>query len=326
MVSPARYKMGTVTRLTGLSAGLLRIWERRYDLVRPHRTEGGHRMYTQEDLRLLMYVKSELDGGASIGEVARMGREALLDASAPNDPPAVHLPADLPVAPRVRSSIERWREELADAAQALDVASLEHTLDEAFAALNPDVVIYQVIHQASHEIGDRWERGEMSVAGEHLASGVFARRLLRLMAASRGIKPGSPKAVAACFPDERHELGALVQAWELSRSGYDVAWLGAALPLEALELALRAVKPTAVFLSTSIRSTYDAAREDLAALIERTPKGACWMVGGHGVPASDRLLQDLDVGLAPELVAGEKPKVPSYDGANCQDVQRRAPA
>ena len=306
--------MGTVTRLTGLSAGLLRIWERRYDLVVPHRTEGGHRMYTQDDLQLLLHIKAQLDAGASIGELAQQGRQALLEGATPSAPSHGHVPSELNVPPRVQSSIERLRAALADAAETMDVAAIERALDEAFASLNTDVVIYQVLHQATHEIGRRWAERRVCVAGEHLATAVFNRRLLLLNAHARGIKPDSPKALVACLPDELHAMGALVQAWELGRTGYDVTWLGAALPLEALENAVTAVKPLAVYLSVTMPDLYQAAREPLAALVAKNHRHICWLVGGHGVPASDPLLQRLGVGLAPELIEGENPVVSYGDG------------
>jgi DNA-binding transcriptional MerR regulator/methylmalonyl-CoA mutase cobalamin-binding subunit len=313
----ARYKMGTVTRLTGLSAGLLRIWERRYDLVRPHRTDGGHRMYTEDDLRLLLWIKEQLDAGSSIGELAQQGREALIDASHAATEAEEPLPI-LPVSEQVRSSIERWREAIVQAATTLDAVALERALDEAFSTLNPDVVIYQVIHQATHEIGRRWERGELCVAGEHMASNVISRRLQQLLAGARGIRPSSPKALVACFPEEQHALGALVQAWELSRSGYDVTWLGAALPTEALAMSLHTTAPKAVFLSVSLPETFTAWREAVAAIAAEHRHGICWAVGGHGCPAEDTLLEGAGVGLFPELEEGDNPGREA-----CRDAARR---
>ncbi len=307
MPTRARYKMGTVTRLTGHSAGLLRIWERRYDLVKPHRTAGGHRMYTQQDLDLLLYIKQRLEEGASIGELAQLGRQALIEAM--NERPRAEPAAAAPLPPRVNSAIERWRAALVDAAERMDVDALEAELDEAFAALNADVVIYHVLHQVTHEIGRRWADRRLCVAGEHLATAVFYRRMLALLAQARGIRPDSPGALVACLPDELHALGALVQAWELSRSGYKVTWLGAALPLEALDKALQTTRPEAVYLSATMPEQYQASREPLAALIAQHREGVCWLVGGHGVPADDPLLQELGVGLAPELIEGENPEV-----------------
>ena len=57
------FKMRTVTRRTGFSPALLRAWERRHGLLEPRRTEGGHRLYTEADLQVLLGVKSLLDEG-----------------------------------------------------------------------------------------------------------------------------------------------------------------------------------------------------------------------------------------------------------------------
>ncbi len=72
------HKIRTVSERTGFPPGLLRAWERRYGLLEPARLEGGHRLYSDEDLRVLLRVRELLDQGRSIGELAAMGREALL--------------------------------------------------------------------------------------------------------------------------------------------------------------------------------------------------------------------------------------------------------
>ena len=71
------YKMSTVSEITGFSPTLLRAWERRYEFLKPSRLPGGHRVYSEEDLRLLKRVKDLLESGRSIGEVASMGRDAI---------------------------------------------------------------------------------------------------------------------------------------------------------------------------------------------------------------------------------------------------------
>lgn len=73
-----RYKMGTISELTGFKPELLRAWERRYKLLEPVRTEGGHRLYTDDDLLVLRHVRQAVDAGRSIGELAGGGRASLL--------------------------------------------------------------------------------------------------------------------------------------------------------------------------------------------------------------------------------------------------------
>ncbi|MSP61789.1 MAG: MerR family transcriptional regulator [Myxococcales bacterium] len=85
-VSRNVYKMGTVGRLTGLSPALLRAWERRYSFLTPQRGPGRQRLYTDEDLAVLRRVRQLTDEGRSIGEVAALGRRALLAAARPPAP------------------------------------------------------------------------------------------------------------------------------------------------------------------------------------------------------------------------------------------------
>ena len=78
------YKSGTVSRLTGFSPTLLRVWERRYGFLEPKRLPGGHRLYTDSDLKVLERVKLMLDQGHSVGQAAVMGRSSLLYTEDPN--------------------------------------------------------------------------------------------------------------------------------------------------------------------------------------------------------------------------------------------------
>jgi len=80
-VTEQRYKSRALTQLTGVSAELLRAWERRFGLLDPERTEGGHRLYTEDDLAVLGYIRSQLDAGRAIGGLAAEGRAALLAAA-----------------------------------------------------------------------------------------------------------------------------------------------------------------------------------------------------------------------------------------------------
>ena len=67
------YPLRTVARLTGLSPHVLRAWERRYEVVVPLRTEGGTRRYRSADLERLRLVKSAVDAGHRVGQIAQLG-------------------------------------------------------------------------------------------------------------------------------------------------------------------------------------------------------------------------------------------------------------
>jgi len=73
----SNYRIGAVARLTGIPPDTLRVWERRYDLVRPERSEGGGRLYSQEDVTRLTLIKQLVDSGHAIGTIAELTLEQL---------------------------------------------------------------------------------------------------------------------------------------------------------------------------------------------------------------------------------------------------------
>jgi DNA-binding transcriptional MerR regulator len=71
------YRLGAVSRLTGIPPDTLRVWERRYDLVTPMRSEAGGRLYSQEDVTRLGVIKRLVDSGHAIGTIAELSMEQL---------------------------------------------------------------------------------------------------------------------------------------------------------------------------------------------------------------------------------------------------------
>ena len=72
-----KYKIGAVSRITGIGSETLRAWERRYKAVTPKRTDSGDRQYSREDVAKLLMLKSLIDCGISIGSVASLNEAEL---------------------------------------------------------------------------------------------------------------------------------------------------------------------------------------------------------------------------------------------------------
>lgn len=285
---PEVYKLSTVVKLTGFSPALLRAWERRYGLVRPGRGPGGQRLYTTEDLRVLFGVRELLAQGRSIGEAAAMGRHELLRLGSQAGRPEV-LPASA-------DELERARQAMVEAALAVDAEGLRRLLDELFAKLSPERAVLDVLAPVAWRIGELWAQGRCSVASEHLVTEMFSLRLRALAEASQ--TTGAP-ALAACFPEERHELGLLIAAWWAARRGRRVVHLGPALPFEDLEKACAAVRPEVVLLSVTVPELFRKYRGALAGLVRRGREARHWIVGGQAVPEQDDELSTAGVILWP---------------------------
>jgi DNA-binding transcriptional MerR regulator len=78
-----KHPMAFVSRKTGLSAHVLRAWEKRYGAVSPMRTQGNHRMYSDEDVERLLLLKKVIATGRSIGQVAHLSKQELMKLAEP---------------------------------------------------------------------------------------------------------------------------------------------------------------------------------------------------------------------------------------------------
>ena len=201
-------RIGEFARRVGVTPELLRAWERRYGLLEPIRTEGGFRLYTDEDAERVERMKLALDEGLSAAEAAR---RALAE-----------------VRP-TEGLLENARQRLVTAAHEYDEAAVHAVLDEALAGFALETVLGELILPALRDIGDEWERGELEIGQEHFASQVVRGRLLGL--ARLWGRGGGPLAILACAPGETHDIGLIAFGLMLRSHGWRVLFLGADTPL-----------------------------------------------------------------------------------------------
>lgn len=240
-------RIGELSRRSGASPELLRAWERRYGLLRPVRSPGGLRLYSLDDLERVRRMRRHLADGLAAAEAAAL---AVRD-----DAPAV-APALVDAAAS--------RAELASALAGFDEGRAQAELDRLFAAATLDTVLTDVVLPYLRELGERWARGEASVAQEHFASSLLRGRLLGL---ARGWGRGlGPRALLACLPGERHELGLLAFGLALRGRGWRIAYLGPDTPLETVAETARSLAPELVVLTAVDRAVVEAAAASIAAL------------------------------------------------------------
>ena len=207
--------IAAVARRTGVGEHTLRKWEQRYGVLRPTRTEGGQRRYSEEDVGRVEWLAARLQDGYRIGEAA-----AMLTASGGEAP----------------GSPEELRDALLAAAARAGREDLGPLLDHAFALYPLDQALREVIAPCLVSVGDEWAKGELSVGQEHLATAAVRARLERTLAEPRGAARGV--AVLACAPVEQHELGLLMLACLLRADGWEVLYLGQSTPVaDAIAIA-----------------------------------------------------------------------------------------
>jgi|SRR5581483_7634408 len=233
------FRIGELARRTGTTADLLRVWERRYGLLQPQRTQGGFRLYDEEDAARVQRMQAHLARGLAAAEAARA---ALADSQRPSD----LLPALLDL-----------QEERA-----------HELLDGLFGRFTVESVLRDHVLPALREIGERWARGEVSVAQEHFAANLLRGRLFAL--ARRWDQGVGPRALLACAPGDVHDLPLVAFGLALRGRGWRILFLGADTPLDVLTATARAERPDLVVLSSTLAEPA-AAVEELSALAAAAP-------------------------------------------------------
>jgi methanogenic corrinoid protein MtbC1 len=252
--------MHLVVQRTGLTPDVLRVWERRYGAVRPIRSSGNRRMYTEADLERLRLLSRATRLGRSIGLLANLEDARLREIVEADE--AAATPAG--GSGEVYASPEEAVQDALAAVRRLDAEALDQVLARSEVSFSRATLLEQVFAALMHRIGDLWHAGELRVSHEHMASAVVRNCLAQLR---QSPDPGSaaPVLVAATPAGQRHEFGALLAALESEAAGYRVAYLGPDLPAEEIAAAAATLGAGVVALSI----VYPADDPRLGAEMER---------------------------------------------------------
>jgi DNA-binding transcriptional MerR regulator len=232
------YNIKEAAARAGISVPVLRAWERRYGSVSPERSASGYRRFDDASVARVRTMRSLVDDGwsPSAAAAAILQGQVRVEDRAPDSLPGgrvaggVAAEAQPPSASEAAAEIERLGAELVRAAAALDAAALDVVLDELFSRSSFERAAGDILFPALRRLGDAWARGEVSVAGEHLASSAILRRLGQALEAAGSHEVGGRRVVVGLPPNGRHELGALAFAVAARRAGLSIAYVGPDLP------------------------------------------------------------------------------------------------
>jgi methanogenic corrinoid protein MtbC1 len=184
--------------------------------------------------------------------------------------------------------------------ETFDDSGAHAAFDLLLAAFTFETVARQVILPFLRDLGDRWERGEITIAQEHFASNLLRGRLLSL---GRGWDRGvGPRAVLACAPGERHEIALIVFGIALRAEGWRITYLGADTPVESLSPDGAA--------AIVVAATSEARLKTVATELAKLAREVDVAIAGAGASASlakrlgARLLAPDPFQAASELAAG----------------------
>jgi DNA-binding transcriptional MerR regulator/methylmalonyl-CoA mutase cobalamin-binding subunit len=261
-------RIGELSHRVGVSVERLRIWERRYGLLTPRRTDGNQRLYSAVDETRVRLMLRYLAQGVPARQAAEQVSAARLTVR-----PGVAQAID-------EQEVRRAHDEMRTGLDRFDETAAQRVLERLFLAYTPVTVIRDVLLPYLHNVGERWAEGHLTVAQEHFASNFLHARLLAM---ARGWDRGlGPRALLACAPAEQHTFGLISFGIALHRHGWRITYLGADTPIDMIADVATQTSPDLVVIYAA---THERLIPHMPAITDLGRTWPCATAGPAATPA-----------------------------------------
>lgn len=230
----ANYSIRELEHLSGIKAHTLRIWETRYGILKPNRTDTNIRYYTEHDLKNLLKIALLNQQGLRISKIAKMSAEELcakvneLVQDSSVDDYQIHL--------LTNSMIE------------LDEFAFEEVINKNLAHRGFERLMLEIVYPFLEKIGVLWLSGSVNPAQEHFMTNLIRQKIIveidRLPSATG---TDAPHFVLFLPDGELHELSLLFAHFLLKVRGAKVTYLGSSVPLADVITVCEIKQPNKIF-------------------------------------------------------------------------------
>lgn len=224
-----KYSIRELEHLSGIKAHTIRIWEKRYALIHPERTETNIRLYSDRDLKKIINVSLLNAHGFKISKIAGMSEaeitEQVLHLSKSNDDRSIHI------------------NQLMAAMVELDEEKFESALSGFFLRYNFEQTLTEIVYPFLQRTGILWQTGNVSPAQEHFISNLIRQKIIVGIDGLPLRTEGRESALLFLPEHELHEIALLFCHYLLRKAGHRVIYLGQAVPHSDLVEVFHTYRP-----------------------------------------------------------------------------------
>lgn len=229
-----KYFIKDVENITGIKAFTIRVWEQRYGMLVPERTDTNIRYYEEEDLKYMMNVALLNHHGYKISKIAEMTREEVQRRT-------LHISEN-------NSSYQNQVQSLTNAMIAFDEKEFNKILSINILKLGMMETMTEIIFPFLQHVGILWLSGSINVAHEHFITNLVKQRLYVSIDQITTPKMPEAKKFILFLPNgENHELSLLFASYILKTRGHEVIYVGSSTPIDDLNQLCKVHKPDVLF-------------------------------------------------------------------------------
>jgi DNA-binding transcriptional MerR regulator/methylmalonyl-CoA mutase cobalamin-binding subunit len=287
-----------VSKRTGLSPHVIRVWERRYGAVTPVRTPTNRRVYRDEDVERLQLLQQATLVGHTISQAAKLTNarlKALLKDTTEAVLPAFEHPGQVGGERSARATAGCM-----EAIQRMDLKALNSEFRRATLTLGTQGFLTQVAAPLGQQVGHLWRIGEITAAHEHFLSAAL-RDFLGHHSQQFAVPAHAPVILVATPAGQIHELGAILVTAAAANLGWSVVYLGTSLPAAEIAGAARQKRARVIALSIVYPEDDPTLPDELQRLKSYLPEGVDVIVGGRGASAYATALSGIGARVVTEL-------------------------
>lgn len=273
----ASYKIKDLEILTGIKAHTLRIWEKRYDFIKPDRTDTQIRTYSDEELVVLLNVALLNKNGVKISKIADMSRVQI---------------ANKVLEFTSLKDTEQSQEKLLLALIELDEQLFKNTLQELIDACGLELTFTEHLIPFLDRIGVMWQVGTINPAQEHFISNLIRQKIISTID-GLDIPTSKSQPVMLFLPEhEWHEISLLFYQFSLRKHGIPTVYLGQSLPYDSLLDAIKKVKPSAL-VSSWLTAVDEQFMVNYLQQLQKDISGIPHFAGGYQINLNLHRIKDL---------------------------------
>ena len=261
-----KYSITDLSRLSGIKQHTIRIWEQRYGILKPERTDTKIRFYSDKELKQIINISLLNKNGLKISKIALLSDAELLEKV--NELENTHYNHEIVVDQLTKSMIE------------FDEIGFEKIVNTSILKFGFQSVVIDVIYPFLEKIGLLWLTGNINPAQEHFISNLIRQKIIVAIDGQTAHYKSDTKKVMMFLPQhELHEIAFLFYSYLLKINQYHVIYLGANLPNADVQTVIDVYEPDVIY-SVLTSSLHLKNTKQLFNQITKQNKGIQFVVGG----------------------------------------------
>ena len=262
----SNYSIRDLEQLSGIKAHTLRIWEQRYNIIQPKRTDTNIRLYDDQDLKLVLNISLLKDHGHKISEISKLSLSEMSKAVITITDQKLSYP----------DQIHALTLSMID----LDEERFEKIISTNFLQNGFTNTMIYIIYPFLNRIGTLWVTGSIGPAQEHFITNLVRQKII-VAIDGQVVKyhPDSKKFILYLPEGELHEMGLLFASYIIRSRHHKVVYLGQTLPFNELIFAYDIHKPDYIFSVITSVPANDEVQAYVDTLSEQFPDAKILLTG-----------------------------------------------